>query len=76
MVLSSLDLDIPITAALVRAVICQISSIFERRLLTFEWIGWIPFDLKTFYSFEQDDWLIQTGPGFQQMSPKSNSLWL
>ena len=55
MVLSSLDLDIPITAALVRAVICQISSIFERRLLTFEWIGWIPFDLKTFYSFEQDD---------------------
>ena len=73
MVSSSSDSDIPITAALVRAAICRISSIFGRRLLTFNWIRWIPFALKTFHSFERDDWLLQTGPGFKLMSPESIS---
>ena len=54
MVSSSLDSDIPITAALVRAAKYRMSSIFGRRLLTFKWIKWIPFALKTLHLFEQD----------------------
>ena len=58
MVSPSLGSDIPITAVLARAAIYRISSVFERRLLTFKWIRWIPFTLKTLHSFEQDGRLL------------------
>ena len=53
MVSSNLCSDIPITEALVIVAIYRISSIFGGRLLAFNWIRWIIFALKTFYSFEK-----------------------
>ena len=73
MVSSSLDSDTPTTAALLRAAIYLVSSIFGRRILRFKWDKWIPLVLKAFHSFEQDDWLLKTSPGFKLMSPESIS---
>ena len=77
MVSSSLDSDILITVALVSAAIYRNASVFGRRLLTFKRILWIPFALKAFHTFEQDDWLIYTGPRFKLMPPEgfSNMRW-
>ena len=55
------------------AAVYRISSIFGSWLLTFKWVRWIPFALKTFHSFQQDGWLLQTGPRFKLMSPESIS---
>ena len=69
MVLSRLDSEIMITAELVCAATYRISSTFGRRPLIFKWIRWIPFALKTFHLFEQDEWLF----AFKLMSPECMS---
>ena len=70
---SSLDSQMPITAAVVDFAVKPSSLILGNKLLIFSWMKCKPLFLKTFHSFEHCRVPWWTWPGFKLISPESNN---